>query len=82
MMIIMFFYLLNKFDTLILILLIITGVLVILAFIAFDRKRRYTDVKDMKKELLLLIGSSALAMIFAFLLAVDFYQYERNQLTS
>lgn len=78
----MFFYLLNKFDTLILILLIITGVLVILAFIAFDRKRRYTDVKDMKKELLLLIGSSALAMIFAFLLAVDFYQYERNQLTS
>lgn len=80
MMIIMFFYLLNKFDTLILILLIITGVLVILAFIAFDRKRRYTDVKDMKKELLLLIGSSALAMIFAFLLAVDFYHM--NEISS
>lgn len=79
-MIIMFFYLLNKFDTLILILLIITGVLVILAFIAFDRKRRYTDVKDMKKELLLLIGSSALAMIFAFLLAVDFYHM--NEISS
>lgn len=76
----MFFYLLNKFDTLILILLIITGVLVILAFIAFDRKRRYTDVKDMKKELLLLIGSSALAMIFAFLLAVDFYHM--NEISS
>lgn len=80
MMIIMFFYLLNKFDILILILLIITGVLVILAFIAFDRKRRYTDVKDMKKELLLLIGSSALAMIFAFLLAVDFYHM--NEISS